>query len=278
MMSSIAGDPLRRGAGTLLLGLSGRLLVAVAWTSAALFGAYVLAFYVAAIGDGDMQRWNQTLPGLYAPETPLALIGMGAHFLTGALLLLAGPVQLMAGIRRRFPAFHRWTGRAYVLAAFVTGIGGLAFILVRGTVGGWPMDVGFGLYGVLVTLAAVETFRHARTRRLDRHRAWAIRLFALVVGSWLYRMDYGIWLMLMGRLGHSNDFTGPFDIVMAFFFYLPNLMVAEVFIRARGLMVPGGVRLLAAAGLAATAALLTIGTYYFTKFYWGPPILATLGL
>ena len=84
------------------------------------------------------------------------------------------------------------------------------------------MDVGFGLYGVLTAAAAVETYRHARARRLDNHRAWAMRLFALAIGSWLYRMEYG----------HLKDFSGPFDQLMAFFFYVPNLLVVEALLRA----------------------------------------------
>lgn len=36
----------------------------------------------------------------------------------------------------------------------------------------------------------------------------------------------------MHGLGHTGHFSGPFDIVMAFFFYVPNLLVAELFLRA----------------------------------------------
>ena len=36
-----------------------------------------------------------------------------------------------------------------------------------------------------------------------------------------------------GGVGHTKIFDGPFDVAMAFFFYVPNLAVAELFIRAR---------------------------------------------
>lgn len=261
-----------------LLWLSARLLVAVTWVSAGLFGAYILAFYGGAIADGRMEGWNATLPRLYVPDSPLSILSMGVHFLMGGVLLLLGPVQLIGAVRSRWPVFHRWTGRLYVLAAFLTGLGGLIFIALLGTIGGMPMNLGFGLYGLLVVLASVETFRHARARRMDRHRAWAIRLFALVTGSWLYRMDYGFWLMLVGKLGHAQDFSGPFDIVMAFFFYLPNLIVAEAFIQGRKLAAAPALRVLAALVLLLATGFVALGTFYFTKFYWGPPILARLGL
>src|SRR3546814_5621501 len=93
------------------------------------------------------------------------------------------------------------------------------------------MDIGFAIYGALMILCAERAFTHARQRRFDAHRAWAIRLFALTVGSWLYRMEYALWYLVMGDLG-TDHFRGWFDAIMTFFFYIPNLAVAEFFIRA----------------------------------------------
>lgn len=46
----------------------------------------------------------------------------------------------------------------------------------------------------------------------------------------------------MGGLGHESQFRGPFDKVMAFFFYLPNLVVVEVLL-LRGKSELGGWRM-----------------------------------
>jgi uncharacterized membrane protein len=255
---------------------AGRALVAVVWISAGFFALYIVAFYAGAIADGTPERWNQALPRLYEPHDLSATIGIGVHFATGAVVLLLGPVQLIGAIRQRVPRLHRWLGRVYVSTALITGLGGLAFIAAKGTIGGTPMNIGFGLYGVLVVLASVEAFRHARARRFDQHRAWAIRLFALAIGSWLYRMDYGIWRMLAHGVGHTKTFDGPFDVVMAFFFYVPNLIVAEAFIRGRELRASATLKVAAALLLTSATVLLGIGTYYFTLYYWGPSIVARL--
>jgi hypothetical protein len=249
-------------------------LLSIAWVSAAIFALYIVAFYAGAVADGAAKRWNETLPRLYEPDAMVATIGMGAHFITGAILLLLGPIQLIRAVRESMPRLHRWLGRLYVAAALIAGLGGLVFIAVNGTVGGTPMNVGFGLYGALVVVAAVEAIRHARARRFDEHRAWAIRLFALVVGSWLYRMDYGFWKMLAHGAGHTKTFDGPFDVVMTFFFYVPNLIVAEVFIRARHLWTRRSIRLGATFVFSGATALLGLGTYYFTAYHWGPSIVA----
>jgi hypothetical protein len=255
-----------------------RALTATCWISAALFGLYILAFYAAALIDGNMAKWNEALPRLYESDTPAATAGIGVHFAAGGTILALGCIQFVGWIRSGYPAVHRWVGRVYVTAAFLAGIGGLTFIAAKGTIGGATMDVGFGIYGVLTAAAAIETYRHARARRLDVHRAWAMRLFALAIGSWLYRMEYGFWFLVADGAGHAKDFSGPFDKLMAFFFYVPNLLVVEALIRAPRASMSATARWVAVAAFSGATAFLVIGTYYFTKFYWGPAILARIGL
>lgn len=270
-MLLLAGKQLNQS-GAATLRFSARALMTVVWASSALFGLYILAFYGRAVFEGDPQRWNTILPGLYGAQTPLANSGIGLHFAAGGLILVLGCVQLLRGVRERWPAAHRWIGRTYVSAALVAGVGGLAFILMQGTIGGTPMDVGFGLYGVLTILAAVETWRHAHARRLEAHRAWALRLFALAIGSWLYRMEYGVWMLVTGGWGHERGFTGPFDQFMAFFFYLPNLLVVELYLRSRRAGVAPAVRWASSVVLLACTSLVAVGTWFFTRHFWWPGI------
>lgn len=252
---------------------AGVALIATVWVSAALFGLYILAFYVAALYGHDMQRWNNVLPGLYTRTSTASTAGIGLHFAGGSVVLVLGSIQLLTGVRNRFPAGHRWIGRIYLVASLLTGIGGLLFIALRGTIGGPVMSVGFALYGILTIVAALKTYQHAVAGRITQHQAWAWRLYALAIGSWLYRIDYGFWKLFTDGLGHTHSFSGPFDKVMAFFFYLPNLVVVEVFVRARAYTVAPIQRLLAAFVLLIATGFLLIGTYYFTMYYWGPAIV-----
>lgn len=264
-------------AAAVALNWSSRALTGTVWTSAALFGLYILAFYAAALVDGDIEKWNEGLPRLYEAATPVATAGIGLHFAAGGMILALGCIQFVQRIRTHCPAVHRWVGRVYVTAAFLTGVGGLTFIAVKGTIGGATMDVGFGIYGVLTAAAAVQAWRHARARRFATHREWALRLFALAIGSWLYRMEYGFWFLLADGAGHLDDFSGPFDRFMDFFFYVPNLIVVEILIRSPRLATSPAAKLSAAGLFAVATAFVLLGTYYFTKFYWGPAILARLG-
>jgi hypothetical protein len=263
-----------------LLVWSAAALVAVAWFSAAFFGTYIVFYYAGAIAAGSPEQWNDTLPGLFSPRAPAATAGIAMHFVAGGIILLLGPIQLIGRVRAAAPAAHRWIGRTYVAAAFLAGLGGLAFILVNGTIGGPAMALGFGLYGALMVVASVQTYRHARARpqhgRLALHRAWAIRLFALAIGSWLYRMDYGFWFLVADGAGHTSAYRGWFDYLMDVFFYLPNLAVAEAFIRARGATNRPALQTGAALLLAATAGVVALATWQFAKIYWIPGIALRL--
>lgn len=259
---------------------AGVALAGVVWVSSAIFGAYILAFYGGAIPAGTMEQWNATLPKLYEAHTPVASFGMGLHFLAGATLLLLGPIQLVGAVRRKAPAVHHWIGRLYALAAFAAGVGGLTFIALKGTVGGLMMDVAFAAYGALMVLAAVETVRHAMARNIDVHRAWATRLFALAIGSWLYRMGYGLFFAVGGRdnPGHTAAFDGWYDQIMNWAFFVPPLIVAEMFIRARRSGASTAGRVGATVTLGLGALFVAYATFFFTAFGWGPAILMRFGV
>ena len=143
------------GTGAATLRWTSHALTVTVWTSAALFGIYILAFYAAALFDGNIQKWNEGLPRLYEAHTPVATAGIGLHFAAGGVILALGCIQFVRRIRILYPAVHRWIGRVYVTAAFLTGVGGITFIAVKGTIGGAMMDIGFAIYGALTIAAAV---------------------------------------------------------------------------------------------------------------------------
>lgn len=257
-----------------VLGLSARLLVLASWISGAIFAAYIIGFFGGTALGGAGERWNESLPRLYEGRAWLSTAAIGTHFMAGGVLLLLGPIQLFGSIRRNLPALHRWLGRIYVVSAGLAGLGGLGFIVGRGTVGGTLMDVGFGIYGALMVLCACLAYTRARSGRYQQHRAWAIRLFALTVGSWLYRMEYGAWHVLTGGIGIESGFSGWFDAIMMFFFYVPNLLVAELFIRSRQRDYRPVASLGATAILLIASAFIIFATWTFTARNWGPRMIS----
>lgn len=178
---------------------------------------------------------------LFSPTAPASNIAIYGHMVIGGALTLLAPLQLVGPLRRRLPALHRAIGYSVFALALATSLGGTFYILTRGTIGGLPMTLGFGLYGVLVLLAAVQTVRYARQRH-PQHRVWAVRLVILAMGSWIYRVHYELWHYLADGAGIQPDFTGPFDRVQVVAFYLPNLIAYEILrrrLRTSDLELPG---------------------------------------
>ncbi|MEM1360104.1 MAG: DUF2306 domain-containing protein [Pseudomonadota bacterium] len=190
-------------------------------------------FILHAVGLG-VEGFLRDLSGenrLYWPEDPYATAAVFFHMITGGLITGLAPLQLLGIVRRRWPAIHRWSGRVLVCLAALTGVSGLTYIALRGTIGGLDMSLSFSLNGVLMILCAVQTIRFARRRRFDRHRRWALRLAVLCIGSWLYRLHYGLWVLSVGSVGMKDDFTGAFDLVNIWAFYLPYLVALEIWFR-----------------------------------------------
>lgn len=252
---------------------SSRALLGIVWLSSFIFGLYILANYAAAYSDDDLQRWNNVLPEIYVPGQPAASIGIGVHFAAGGIILLLGGLQLIQSIRASYPRAHHWIGRFYIFVSMVAALGGLSFIAIRGTVGGLVMDIGFTGYGVLMFVAAVQTLRYAMKREIATHQAWAWRLYALAIGSWLYRMDYGLWLILTDWVGHTEQFDGWFDNFMSFFFYIPNLLIVELMIRARDQASNTRIKAVASASMIAACVILVIATWGFARVAWIPAIV-----
>jgi hypothetical protein len=211
---------------------------------AALVGLTVFGSYILLRGAGatfkNFNQWNDLVSGvpLKTAADWVASIGFGMHFIMGAVLVLAWPILLSSRIRVRHRLVHRWTGRVYVTAGLLAGVGGLSFILAHHT--GDPSHTAFALWGGVMMLSSVMAYVHARAKRFDLHRAWAIRLFAMVLGSWIFDLEYQAWEDITGGIGiGENGVPGVFDLAINYLFFVPNLLVAEYFIRNKHKRVAG---------------------------------------
>lgn len=195
----------------------------------------VLPFVHSSWGFG-WRGFTRDLTGvtyIYTSGGRLPNAGIFSHMMLGALVTLLAPLQLMSSLRDRWPTLHRASGYLLVSAAMLTAGGGLVYIVVRGTIGGALMDVGFSLYGACLLVAAVMTVYHARRRERQHHRQWALRLFFLAIASWLYRVHYGVWHGITGGLASEKDFSGLFDQIQNFAFFVPYLIALEIYFRMR---------------------------------------------
>lgn len=243
-------------------------------TGQAVFAWYIFALYSQPLSTGNNEIWNRVLSNLHVSEQLVANFSIALHLFGGAVISLIGPLQLIPFIREKALPFHRIMGKTYVMTAMVISISGMIFILTRGTVGGIYMDLGFSLYGILMFGCAVQTWRFAMTKQRQIHRRWAIRLFALGMASWLYRVEYGFWGFINGGLpGHeSGTFQGPFDIFMDFAFYIPTLMAVEAYFYAREHFSTTGKRIALALSLTVLIPVISLGCFAAAKGWWFPAV------
>ena len=215
-----------------LFGWTGRLFRLATLLGLGSFGGYIALRATGATFE-NFGQWQALVAGRPMPTASawIANVGIGLHFLMGTVLVLAWPILLSARVRTQHRAVHRWTGRIYVSAGFLAGVGGMSFILTHGTESR-AAAIAFGIWGAVMMLCSVMAYANARAKRFDRHRAWAIRLFATVLGSWLFEVETQAWKDLAGGIGMNADgVSGPFDLAMLYLFFVPNLLVAEFFIR-----------------------------------------------
>ncbi len=181
-----------------------------------------------SLGDSEERATSR----LFHAGSDLGNSAIYGHMVFGGLITGLAPLQLIPALRRNWPRAHHLIGYTVAGMALLTAFGGLVYLALHGAIGGAPMVAGFALYGALMGLAAVQTLRFARTRD-PRHRDWAARLIVLVLGSYLYRVHYGLNYALFGGIGTNPDFTGPFDLAQNVAFYLPYLLLLELWLRRR---------------------------------------------
>jgi tetratricopeptide (TPR) repeat protein len=189
--------------------------------------------------------------------------------------MLAGAVQLVPKVRSRFPVFHRWNGRIYMLTAAALSIAGLYMTWFRGSVGDLSAHVGSTLNAVLILVFAALALRSALGRDFQTHRRWALRLFLVVSASWFFRIGFFLTLLIFkGPVGFDPiTFTGPFLTFMTFAQYLIPLAVLEIYLRAQAR--PGALRRMATASLLFVLTLvMAAGLFAVALTKWVPQVKA----
>jgi len=148
------------------------------------------------------------------------------HVAGAATALLIAPFQVLPGLRARRPGLHRVMGRIYVAGCLAGGMGGL--VLAFGSTAGPIATAGFGLLALAWLATTVQAWRMALARRVAEHRAWMIRSMALTLAAVTLRL-----YLPFAALGPIPFFDAYRAI--AFLCWVPNLLLAEVWLKRRGL-------------------------------------------
>ncbi|MER7672832.1 DUF2306 domain-containing protein [Kitasatospora sp. NPDC096128] len=149
---------------------------------------------------------------------------LGIHIFGALVALALGPWQFSARLRRRSPRRHRRIGVTYLLGCLVGGIG--ALLLAPVAYGGAVARLGFACLGAAWLATGGTGLRMILHRRVEDHRRWMVRSFALTFAAVTLR------LMLVAAKVAQLDFRASY-MVIAWLCWVPNLLLAWWFTRAR---------------------------------------------
>jgi hypothetical protein len=248
-----------------------RLLFAIGVIGQLLFVYYIVAFYGGVVVNGTYENVNEQLPHGIIPGDKLGNFALAVHLSLAAVITFGGPIQFIAAIRTRLPAFHRWNGRIYYITAFLVSGAGLYMNAARGAHGGIIMALGNASNALLIMSFSVMAWRMAIQRDFRSHKKWALRAFLMVSGVWFFRIGYGLWILLTGftGVGANADLSGPFDRFLAFGHWLVPLLLLEFYFYARDHS-DARVKKRATVVFAGLCLLLAAGIVMVSMIFWAP--------
>src|SRR5690554_4910602 len=146
------------------------------------------------------------------------------HILSSTVALIIGPFTLSRKFREKNIRRHRKLGKVYALGILFGGLSG--FVLAFDATGGWPSMLGFGMLSVLWLTSIIIALWNIKRKRVDNHQQWMIRNYALTFAAVTLRL----WIILMLVFLGGEYFPIGYPII-AWLSWVPNLVVAELYIR-----------------------------------------------
>jgi uncharacterized membrane protein len=161
----------------------------------------------------------------FAKQRALTLL----HVLPGMIFMILGPVQFVRGLRTKYPAVHRWSGRVFLTASATIGVTGLTMAL-RGTIGGADEKAAILLFGSFFLIALGKALWHALHREFAQHREWMIRGFAIGLAVATIRPIMGGFFAAAVMRGHTPEPSRFFGTAFWIGFTVQTL-AAEIWVR-----------------------------------------------
>jgi uncharacterized membrane protein len=193
----------------------------VAWSRLLVHGTvFLLAVGVAILSYRYLFNLGPIPPNIAANRFRTMWLIVHAGFASTALL--TGAIQFNSKLRRRWPTFHRRTGRIYGSSCLIGASAGL--ILAMGSNAGPIASAGFGSLAVAWFYSTWLGWQRARTGQFASHRRWMIRSWALTLSAVTLRA----YLPLSEMSGLPEL---PAYRAISFLCWIPNILVAELLLR-----------------------------------------------
>lgn len=147
------------------------------------------------------------------------LTGILIHVIGAMFPIIIGPFQFLPqSVTKRYLKLHRWLGKIYMLGILFGGLGGLYMAFLA--YGGFAARLGFATLAILWLFSGYMAYKHIRNQKIQLHRRWMIRNYALTFAAVTLRL----WQVVFELVG--VEFNQAY-IIVAWLSWIPNLMVAE---------------------------------------------------
>jgi uncharacterized membrane protein len=176
-----------------------------------------------------VDSWLDVDPNIRAVITQAPIQAL-THMLIAPVALVLGPLQFFAGIRAKYPQAHRWSGRVYVAACVVAGIGGLATSPYAS--GGPVAGLGFGILALLWIGTTLGAWRAAVRRQFALHRLLMRFSYAMTFGAVTLRLQIPIGF----ALGFPN--YSAMSVWLAYTAWMPNVIAVALYSMTQALRRP----------------------------------------
>jgi uncharacterized membrane protein len=199
-------------------------------------GLAIMAFLAAGVALYSLRyygaltdSWLDVDPNIRAVITQVPIQAL-THMLIAPVALLLGPFQFFSRLRAKYPKIHRWSGRVYVAACVIAGIGGLA--TAPSASGGPVAGLGFGILAVLWVATTLGAWRAAVARQFALHRLLMRFSYAMTFGAVTLRLQIPIGI----ALGFSD--YSAMSVWLAYTSWVPNVIIVALYSMTEALRRP----------------------------------------
>ena len=161
------------------------------------------------------------------PRITASPVPVIVHIVCAVLYSVLGAFQFSNGLRRRWPKWHRVTGRVLVGLGLAVAFSALWMTAFYPRIPGGELAHVFRLvFGTGMATSIILGFIAIRRRDVTSHRAWMARAYALALGAGTQAFTLGVGKAIFG----DSDLTTALMLGAG---WAINLAVVEYIIRAR---------------------------------------------
>lgn len=216
-----------------------------------------------AVGEGSVEAVRH---GDYSQHRTV----MAVHTTLGAIALGLAMFQFSARLRARYPAVHRWVGRAYLAFMSVSMLTAIIFLVAAPYVGhfiGRAFDLQLWALALGTLGSAWYALYAIRNRDMTTHRAWMTYSIALMMTAPLLRV---LWIGIQPIVPQHDLLTnlGASAIVLG---VMAPYGAAAAFVMTQPCRPNSSVPSCSAAVYALIAGLALLGSIGYTTLAWALP-------